>query len=202
MEMETSASEASRDLKRSLTIKQIKLMLHWWATIPDRDVSSFFFFMTLQYKSQSFATRLVRVDGSSNASQVVFKDAIHLENVDPGFTIEARVFCYTYTDPEKLDAQRRITTPQKALERLTQVARNTAKNTPQTLRRLKRRIISRIHGRSRSSSRGPSTPDRVVPAARIEKDFILVCPKSCLFWRLLFYKSRATCSFLGLTGCL
>eukprot|EP00043_Microstomoeca_roanoka_P016473 m.168340 g.168340 ORF g.168340 m.168340 type:complete len:166 (-) comp16467_c0_seq5:1468-1965(-) len=124
------------------------------------------------------------------------------ENVDPGFTIEARVFCYTYTDPEKLDAQRRITTPQKALERLTQVARNTAKNTPQTLRRLKRRIISRIHGRSRSSSRGPSTPDRVVPAARIEKDFILVCPKSCLFWRLLFYKSRATCSFLGLTGCL
>ena len=103
---------------------QIKLRLHWWATIPQREASSFFLFVALTHKSQSFATRMVRVDGADAPTEVTFADKITFEGVAPGFEIEGQVYCYTYVDPHRAEALRRVSTPKKAMERAAKAARH------------------------------------------------------------------------------
>ncbi|EGD78349.1 hypothetical protein PTSG_09415 [Salpingoeca rosetta] len=171
-------------LTRTVTLTQIRLRLHWWATIPNREASSFFLFVTLRYKDQSFATRMVRVDGSSDATEVSLRDTISFENVEPGFTVEAQVYCYTFTDPERVQAQRRVSTPKKAMERMGQAARHIRNATPRKLKKFRQIISSKLSEladsrSSRAGSRGPATPERPArPRTRegttrdITKDFV------------------------------
>ena len=135
---------------------QIKLRLHWWATIPQREASSFFLFVALTHKSQSFATRMVRVDGADAPTEVTFADKITFEGVAPGFEIEGQVYCYTYVDPHRAEALRRVSTPKKAMERAAKAARHIRSATPKKLKRLKQFVTSKLHGQE--SRQG--TPER------------------------------------------
>lgn len=120
---------------RTLTIEKISLPVHWWATVTQRERTSFHFFLLFQVDSQVRYTSLVTLHGAEAADELVFDETIKFDSVTHGWPLLAKVYaCKTVrkeavtfsATPKKKAmelahsvASRLQHTPRKLLERLT-----------------------------------------------------------------------------------
>lgn len=157
---------------RKLKVLKIALPLQWNSSVLRQiDSTSVFFFASVSCGDQVYSTRMLRAEGLSRVSELVFDEPLDFGNVAADFKLQVQVYAYNLV--HRAEQEKQITTPKKALEAGLRMARKVKNATPKKLAQFKEFFADKFH-EVRTHLHGQASADAT--AASHQASFMHVAP--------------------------